>query len=160
MKFLSIAALAATVAVSPALAQTVSEGRGMAELSFESVDEAGRGYIDQGNMENMRAAIFLSMDADENQFLSETEFLGWDYGFIGIAEEQDKELAYRTALRVVFSFHDLDGDGNISETEHRKSIAADFRRADLNDDAILTADEFINGFSVIVAIRTALKPEE
>ena len=35
----------------------------------------------------------------------------------------------------------------------------DFRRADLNDDAILTKEEFPNGFLITSAIKAALKPE-
>lgn len=160
MKHLALAALATAIGVTPAFPQSMPEGHRLAELTFESVDQAGRGFIDQGNMEALRADIFISQDSDENGRISESEMLGWDFGFSNIAEEEDKVLAYRTALRVVFSFWDRNGDGEISETEHRQAVVADFQRADLNNDAVLTEDEFVQGFSVLVAIRAALKPEE
>ncbi len=57
-------------------------------------------------------------------------------------------------------FWDLDGDGEVTARENRKARAADFLRADLNNDAILDKNEFINGFSVFVALKAALKPTE
>lgn len=143
----------------PALAQQVPEGRALAELSFDSVDAAGKGYLDQGDMEAARRDIFSSMDADNSNTLELSEFLQWSFGFQNIAEDEKKLLAYQTALKVVYSFWDRNGDGKITGTEHRKSVIDDFNRADLNNNAILEKNEFIGGFSVLVAIRAALKPE-
>ncbi|WP_371169534.1 EF-hand domain-containing protein [Aliiroseovarius sp. 2305UL8-7] len=140
-------------------AETKPEGRNLAELSFASVDANGNGFIDMGENSNYGGDVFYSMDADDNGRLTEEEFLGWGFGYGSLAEESDKELAYRTALRVVFSFWDRDADGEITPTEHRKSLARDFQRADLDDDALLSESEYVRGFSVLVAIRAALKPE-
>ena len=159
MRIMTAGAIMAAIAASPALSQQVSEGRALADLTFESADLSGKGYLDQGDMEAARRNIFVSMDADESKSIELSEFLDWGYGFQNIAEDEDKLLAYRTALKVVYSFWDRNGDGKISQTEHRKAIISDFNRADLNGNAILEKEEFVGGFSVLVAIRAALKPE-
>ena len=134
------------------------EGQRLAELTFESTDVNERGFVDIGDMVEMRTLIFVSMDWNEDDKLSVEEFLGWDYGFINIAESRGKEEARETALRVVHSFWDLNADGVVTQAEHRKATLIDFRRADLNDDAILTKDEFVSAYSVLVALRAALDP--
>lgn len=149
-----IAALAAPI---PALAEE-SEGRRLAELAFAGIDTADRGYIDQGEFSNFGTDVFISMDADEDGVLSLGEFMSWDYGMLPIAREAGREDAYDTALRVVFAFWDRDGDGVISRTEHRQSLMADFQRADTDNDALMTRDEFTSGFSVMVALRAAINP--
>ena len=45
-----------------------------------------------------------------------------------------------------------------SKTEYRQSLSADFRRADFNNDAVLTEEEFLSGFSINVAARAAINP--
>ena len=85
--------------------------------------------------------------------------MGWDFGYSVLAEELGKGLAYRTAMKIVFAVQDRDGNGEISRIEWRKAGLRDFRRADLNDDAVLTKEEFLNGFLVTTAIKAALKPE-
>ena len=98
------------------------------------------------------------MDTDEDGVLSLGEFMSWDYGMLPIAQEAGREDAYDTALRVVFAFWDRDGDGVISRTEHRQSLMADFQRADTDNDALMTRDEFTSGFSIMVALRAAINP--
>lgn len=41
----------------------------------------------------------------------------------------------------------------------RHAMIADFRREGTNDDAILTEDEFLKGFTIIVAMKAALRPD-
>ena len=153
------AIIAAVAIASPAFSETKTEGRQLAELAFESVDETGRGYVDQGQMSNFGEDIRVSMDANDDGKITQDEWLGWDFGFSNIAETENKELAYRTALRVVFSFQDRDGNGEISGAEWRKAATRDFQQADLNGDALLDKGEFLGGFPVINAIKAALKPE-
>jgi len=98
------------------------------------------------------------MDQDENGRLSLAEYLSWDYGMAVVAQEAGREDAYETALRVVFAFWDRNGDNAVSRTEHRQSLNFDFQRADANGDAVLTAEEFTSGFSVMVALRAAINP--
>lgn len=139
------------------LAET-SEGRRLAVLAFQSIDGADRGFIDQGEFANFGTDVFSSMDQDEDGKLSLKEFLEWDYGMLPLAQEAGREAAYETALRVVFAFWDRNGDNVISKTEHRKSLNYDFQRADTNNDALLSQDEFTSGFSVMVALRAAINP--
>lgn len=150
--------LLATLALPAATLAEDNEGRRLAELAFQSVDGTDRGFIDQGEFTNFGGDVFVSMDADESKSLSLNEYLSWGYGMELVAEDAGRAEAYETAMRVVFAFWDRDGDGEITRTEHRKSLMADFRRADLDDDAILTKEEFTTGFSVLVAARAAINP--
>jgi len=158
IKLVSLSALVACLSY-PAVAQEVSEGRMLAELTFENVDVNGNGYVHQGDIEEARGLVFASMDQDESGKLDLDEWMGWDYGFRALAEETGKVAAYETALEVMFAVSDYDGDGLISQTEHRKNSQAGFIRADLNNDSILSSDEFLNGFTILVALRSALKPD-
>ncbi|UZD90310.1 EF-hand domain-containing protein [Cognatishimia activa] len=155
-----IASVLATFIPMASLAQDVPEGQRLAELAFENIDVHGNGYIHQGDVEEFRESLFVSMDQDDNGKLNLEEWMGWDYGFRILAEENDRVLAYETALKVMFAVADRNGDELVSKTEHRKNSLAGFERADLNGDAILTEDEYLGGFTVLVAIRAALKPEE
>ena len=55
-------------------------------------------------------------------------------------------------------FWDRNGNGEITATEQRQSLIADFMRADSNNDATLDEDEFTGGMSVLVALRAAINP--
>ncbi len=135
-----------------------SPGRDLAKLAFSSVDSAERGYIDLGEFSAFGADVFFSMDYDENNKLSLDEFLSWDFGMSQVAEDAGRAEAYETALRVVFAFWDRNGDNQISKTEHRQSLVADFNRADTDNNAVLSEAEFLGGFSVNVAARAAINP--
>ena len=137
-----------------------SEGQRLARLAFESVDTTGKGYLHTGDVESYRENVFLSMDADESASIEESEFLGWDFGFINEAEALGRRGEYDTALKTVFTIWDRDGDGSITEAEHRFALRADFDRMDINGNSILEEDEFLRGFSVMAAIRSALKVDE
>ncbi len=151
-------ALIAALSLPTTLFAQGSEGRRLAALAFSAIDLSDRGYIDQGEYSNFGDDVFISMDANDNGKLSLAEFLSWDYGMRPLAEEVGREAAYETALRVVFAFWDRNGDSQISKTEHRLSLDVDFRRADGNHDATLTEEEFVTGFSVMVALRAAISP--
>ena len=140
-----------------AIAQT-GEGRDLARLAFKSVDQDERGFIDQGEYTNFAGDVFVSMDYDENSKLSLDEFLSWGFGLEQVAEKAGRADAFETAMRVVFAFWDRDGDTQITKTEFRQSIAADFRRADFNNDAVLSEEEFLSGFSINIAARAAINP--
>jgi len=141
----------------PGYTQETSPGKDLAELSFISVDQNQDGFVDKTESDQFGEDVFVSMDFDDSGQLSEEEFLNWGYGFQTYAEEQKKELAYNTALRVVFSFWDRDGNGEISRPEQSWAALHDFERADLDNDDLLSPDEFLGGFSIMVAIRAALE---
>ena len=153
---LLIAAIALLAA--PLASAEETEGRRLAGLAFDSLDRANRGFVDYGEFHNFGGDVFFSMDGDESGSLSLAEFLNWDYGMLPAAQEAGREEAYDTALRVVFAFWDRNGDGEISRTEHRQSLGLDFQRADTDNDALLTREEFLSGFSVMVALRAAINP--
>lgn len=157
MKRIITAASLIAAFAAPAAAQQ-SEGRALAETVFSGIDSSGRGYLDQGQYLSFGRDVFTSMDADEDRELTLKEFMSWDYGMRGVAENAGREDAYETALRVVFSFWDRDGNGTIPSTEMNRSLKADFRRADLDENALMSKDEFLSGFSVMVALRAAINP--
>lgn len=136
-----------------------TEGRLTSEITFSAIDRHANGYIHQGDLEAFRSDVFSSMDYDDNNRLTYEEFAAWDPGFSVLAEEKGKSDAYVTATKIVFAFWDRDGDGEITESEMRHAMNADFRRADIDDDAVLTEDEFLNGFIVIVAMKAAIRPD-
>lgn len=160
-KIFAALCLASAVATPNLLvAQESSAGRDLAELAFESLDGASRGYVDTGEFLSFGSDVFVSMDYDDNARVSLEEFMGWDFGMMLLAEERGLKASYDTALKVVFAFWDRDGDGEISATEHRRSLMRDFERADLDDNALLSKQEFLEGFSVSVALRAALAPNQ
>ncbi|MEH6724728.1 MAG: hypothetical protein V7703_01130 [Hyphomicrobiales bacterium] len=134
-------------------------GRLTTEMTFGSIDTANKGYIHQGDLEVFRSSVFAGMDHDETGQVTYPEFAAWDPGFSVIAEAEGKSEAYVTATKIVFAFWDRNGDGEINDPEMRFAMNADFRRADLNDDGVLSQQEFIQGFAVIVAMRAAIRPD-
>lgn len=165
MKFPGIAALAIAIGTTTcsfaqiANAEDKPAGRMAAELTFGSIDTAGKGYVHQGDLEQFRSSVFSGMDYDDNGKLTYEEFSAWDPGFSSIAKEAGRSDAYTTASKIVFAFWDRDGDREISEAEMRFAMSADFRRADLDDSGTLSQAEFIGGFAVIVAMRAAIRPD-
>lgn len=163
LRALSAAALATALAAvctpGTALAEGPgTEGRKVGETIFASIDTSGRGSIHTGDLEQFRASVFSGMDYDDDGRVTYAEFAGWDPGFADIAEQDGRSDAYTTASKVVFAFWDRNGDGNMTETEMRFAMNADFRRADTDDDGLLTRDEFLQGFPIMIAMRAALSP--
>lgn len=150
--------LAALLAATPGVSEEKSEGRQLAELAFDSVDSAGRNFIDMGEFTQFGLSVFAGMDYDDSQLLTLSEFMSWDFGMKPLAEKAGRAIAYDTALRVVFAFWDRNGDNEISKMEFRQSMTNDFQRADVDGDAILSKDEFTLGYSVMVAMRSAINP--
>ena len=148
-----------------ALAQTLPadepgiEGRQVAETIFASMDQGGRGHVTTADIERFRESAFAGMDENGDGSVNYPEFAGWDPGFARVAEDLGRSEAHVTATKIVFAFWDRDGDGVLEGQELRASMAHDFRRADLDDDARLTLDEFLSGFPIIVAMRAAIRPD-
>lgn len=153
--FVSFAALAQDTATT----DLGIEGRKVAETVFVTMDTAGRGAIHSGDLEQFRASVFDGMDTDENGRVTYVEFTGWDPGFAYVAAEAGHGDAYTTASKIVFAFWDRNGDREITDPEMRFAMTADFRRADLDDDGLMTQAEFMQGFPIIVAMRAAIRPD-
>jgi len=135
------------------------EGRKVGETILATIDESGRGSVHQGDIERFRSAVFAGMDYDGNGKVTYAEFSGWDPGFALVARDEGKADAYTTASKIVFAFWDRDGDGILTEREMRFAMNADFRRADLDDNALLSRDEFLTGFPMMIAMRAAIRPD-
>ncbi|MEE9427789.1 MAG: signal transduction protein [Paracoccaceae bacterium] len=136
-----------------------SEGAELAKLSYASTDANNDGVVSRDEMMEQASNIFVSMDSDDNGALSLDEYSSWDFGFSLIAEEAGRVQAYETALKFVFNMWDRDFDGAVTADEFRRGVARDFARVDVNGDFALNEREFIGGFIVNVALRSALKVE-
>lgn len=119
----------------------------------------GRETVDMGDIEQFRASSFAAMDDNGDGEVTYAEFASWDPGFARIAEAQGRGDAYVTASKIVYAFWDRDGDDSLNEREYRIAMSHDFRRADLDGDALLTEAEFIGGFPIMVAMRAAIRPD-
>lgn len=158
-----LAAAAITFAIAPAHAQDQTdlgiEGRYVGETLFTSIDLSGTGHVHMGDLETFRASVFAGMDYDDNGSVTYEEFSAWDPGFADVADKIGRKDAFTTATRIVFAFWDRNGDKALSTREMRLAMSADFRRADIDDDALLSKAEFINGFPIMVAMRAAIRPD-
>lgn len=156
--------IAAVVAALPlcAVAQSAEpgfEGRVLGETLYETMDTSGRGFIQAGDLERFRDSVFAGMDYDRDLKVTYEEFAAWDPGFRRVAEDLGRADAYMTASKIVFAFWDRDGDGDLTEREMRVSMSADFRRADQDSDHLLTEEEFLSGFPIMIAMRAAIRPD-
>lgn len=158
MKPLTLSCALALVITGTATAQSIdtTPGSELADLIFGSMENTPTGMVDLGEFVSFGRDIFVSMDSDQNGSVDMDEFTAWDFGFNFIAEDEGQEHAYATAQRVLFAYWDHDGDGVIDEREYHHSMTWDFRRADADDDAFLTRDEFLNGYIVNLAYRAAI----
>lgn len=158
MKTLLIACATSLLIATSVLAQsdTTTPGKELAELIFGSIEGNPDGLADMGEFISFGNDIFDSMDADDDASITPEEFKEWDFGFNSIAEDGGHQRAYGTAQKILFAFWDRDGDGRISPSEYHKAMVADFRRADIDDNAFLSKEEFLNGYVVIRAYRAAL----
>ena len=135
------------------------DGRFVGETIFGTMDEGGHGAINAGDIERFRDSAFAGMDSNGDRAVTYAEFAAWDPGFVFVAESLGRKDAYTTASKIVFAFWDRDGNGAMTEREMRLAMSFDFRRADLDDDGLLTMDEFIGGFPIMVAMRAAIRPD-
>lgn len=158
MKMLTTACALLLAFAPPGSAQTQDPfpGRELAELIYGSIDNGSDNAADIGAFVSFGQDIFVSMDADTSGSIDLGEFMDWDFGFDFIARDQGQERAYHTAQRIIFANWDHNGDGQIGHREYHKSMVWDFRRADTDDDALLTRAEFLKGYVINLAYRAAL----
>ncbi|MEM6712507.1 MAG: hypothetical protein AAF590_09525 [Pseudomonadota bacterium] len=161
--FLSSLALTALTTVG-SYAQNVSDepgvaGRVLAETIFETMDTNNRSAFHLGELDVFNDSVFAGMDYDENRRITLDEFAQWDPGFQPIAEDLGRGEAFVTAQKIIFAFWDRDGSGEVDEDEMIYATNADFRRADADEDGLVTKDEFVEGFPVIIAMRAAIRPD-
>lgn len=134
----------------------VGPGKELAKQIFDSIEDKADGLADMAEFSSFGNDIFVSMDTDENTSITFAEFKEWDFGFNFIAEDEGQQHAYETAQKILFAVWDGDGDGRIGKSEYHKAMIADFRNADINDDAFLSEEEFLKGYIVNRAYSAAL----
>ena len=158
MKMLTSACAALLILGAPGSAQETDKtpGRVLAELVYGSMEDNPSGAIDLGEFVAFGRDIFTSMDYDDNGSITPEEFTQWDFGFSFIAEDTGQQRAYEAAQKIIFAIWDHDANGEITTREYHKSMVSDFGRADIDDDAFLSQDEFLSGYLINVAYRAAI----
>ncbi|WP_341760004.1 antibiotic biosynthesis monooxygenase family protein [Candidatus Endowatersipora endosymbiont of Watersipora subatra] len=88
---------------------------------FHSVDANEDGLVSNREVEHFRNLVMLSMDSNDDEEITLSEFMSWDVGWKGIAKERNKEAQYRTSLIQLFKSWDLNGDTSLSLQEQKLS---------------------------------------
>ncbi|MEM9105244.1 MAG: hypothetical protein AAGC96_06275 [Pseudomonadota bacterium] len=144
-------ATAAPILEAPALAQ--SSGKELTQITFASTDQNGDGALSVSEMSEMAQNITVSMDADEDMSVSLSEFMEWDFGFHYLAEQEDGDEGYAAVKRIMFALHDLNSDGAIDPTETRITTFWSFSRADLDNDRLLSEDEYFSAWMPVLLMK-------
>ncbi len=137
----------------------IPPGRQLAELSFDSLDSEGRGYLDKEQVDEFADLVHVSMDGDEDGNVDSKEFLSWGFGFQNIADDKDRVAEYENALLSVYNQWDTNADGKLTLDEQMAAMDKDFATADADGDGKLTRAEYFSDFPIIVAVKSVLKPE-
>lgn len=153
--FCSLILLASTPNIN-AQEQDITPGRQLSEIIYGSIEENPNGRVDMGEFVDFGQDIFASMDFDDDGSIEFAEFKQWDFGFNFIAKDEGQQHAYQAAQKILFAVWDRDGDGKIKRREYHKAMIWDFTRADVDDNALLSREEFLKGYIVIVAYRAAI----
>lgn len=152
MKRSTIFASMAAVAIAfPATAW--ESGQELSAVLFESIDTTANGILDYAEITRMANDIAFSTDSDGDEQITLDEFMGWDFGFAYLAENEGEGDTFGAVKRVMFAVIDLDSDGVVDAREWRLNTRWNFERADLDGDSALTEDEFLNGWTPIVMLR-------
>ena len=133
-------------------------GQALAALTFKQIDADADQSVTLAELQGFGVDVLTSMDADDDVSITMPEFQAWDFGFVDIADEADKMEGYGTAQRMMFDLWDRDNDQKITADEMQAAMAREAAYADLDGNNALSADEFVTGFGMMVALRAALKP--
>ncbi|MFN3211950.1 MAG: ester cyclase [Henriciella sp.] len=128
----------------------------MTDTVFGSAEANPNELVDIAEFANFGNLIFGSMDYDGDTAITFEEFTTFDFGYKFLASEAGQSAAYLAAQRVVFSFWDRNANDEISATEWRSAMNADFQRADRDSNALLSRDEFSKFYVVNQAYTAAL----
>lgn len=150
-------AAAVTLAATSAFADAKTEARDLAIAAFANIDANSNGFVDRQEFLLSAPNFFVSIDSDDSGAISLEELKGWDFGFANIAQASGREAALAAALKTSFVFLDANGNGDVSKGEWRLLQSDGFFRSDLNNDTVLTAEEFADGFPLMVAIQAAFE---
>ncbi|UWR42389.1 signal transduction protein [Phaeobacter inhibens] len=134
-------------------------GQELSDLIFGSIGDGSTAEIDMGQFVDFGRSIFTSIDSNEDGAIAQGEFIEWDFGFEFIADEKGRQQAFQAARNILFANWDRNSDGTIDLREYHRAMAWDYRRADTNDDAFLSREEFLRGYTVIKTYRAALSEQ-
>ena len=156
MRMITLAVAMLSLAL-PAMADEASPGKDMTMAAYNAMDGADSGEVTIDSVLAYGAEVRAAMDNDGDGKIALNEFIGWSFGMQSLAEDRDRDAAFETALRVIHVVWDLNGDGMVSAPEHSQSLSTDFIRADQDGNAMLSADEYLDGFLISRAMRAAIK---
>lgn len=122
-----------------------------------SFDANSDGIVTAAEHHDFTSTAFVSMDADADQRIDETEFLEWDMGFAYIAEGLGRSDTYSQVKRDIFAGWDADGDGAVSLSEANAWAAAEFINADADADGAVVARDLATGSASFAAMLSAVR---
>lgn len=128
-------ALAALAAFASPAQAAMSEADAHAIL-FKTQDTNGDERVSVRESEAFRRTAFLAMDTNSDGAIERAEWVAFDPGFLGIANERGAVMALDDAKGSVFDRYDGNGDGSLSDDEMAASILRDHLAADANDDGL------------------------
>lgn len=134
-------------------------GRELARLGFLSIDANGDKIATVGEFMQYGEDVMASMDSNEDGAITYDEFSTWDFGFTNIAEAEGKMQGLDTARKIVFDFWDRSDDQVITGLEQQAAVVANIGYADLDGDGALSELEYLRGFIVNIAFRSALRDD-
>lgn len=141
--------------LSPAISYAQNAEKELAEITFSSTDLNADNELSMSEVSEMTTSILVSMDADDNGSVSRSEFMDWDFGFHYLVEVGGDTDRYNAVKRVMFAVQDLNRDGNLDSTEGRMNTFWNFERADLNNDRVLSKEEYLHAWLPIIMMKAA-----
>lgn len=108
---------------------------------FAILDQNDDGRISDDEAAANREAVFYAMDSDDDQELTEEEFLAVRMG-AGRQLNKARMKMRQEAKKARFAPMDTDGSGKVSQAEWMAEGEARFTSADTNGDGIVTPWEF------------------
>ncbi|MGB7287484.1 MAG: hypothetical protein WBC71_11175 [Salaquimonas sp.] len=108
---------------------------------FAILDQNDDGRISDDEAAAQRESVFYAMDNDDDQELTEDEFMSLQMGR-GAGRNKDKMEAHQLKKKARFAPMDTDSSGTVSKAEWMAEGETRFATADSNDDGIVTPWEF------------------
>lgn len=143
-------ALAAALALTPltAAAQSPMTAEEALALLFQSQDADGNGVLSPREVAEFRRLAYISLDTNADMMASSEEWLAWDPGFEPVARQIGRLEAFQTAKTELFTMHDANEDGFVSDAEMKAGFFDQFVKADADESGTLSPEEHA-GFEIV-----------
>ncbi len=158
-KSISLFAILSSLTFAWPVSAADNDWKELSGLAFQTIDSDGNESVTLSEFSNFGEGVFVSMDGDGSGSLSFGEFFNWGFGMHNAAEDTGKSDAFKTSMRVVYALWDRDADNQVTVSEYKQSLDFEFIRADLDRDRSLTEEEYLAGFSIVVAAQAAIHPQ-